>query len=211
MAKPCMFFIIFRRRDHYPELCSRHGASLHENRRCFLRVFHAKEASEGARHAHDRWRPYTRPTRPLRVSLARKTRENRTVISVFSLFLSLSFTLLKRHHIVCLQAALSRTAPRAMMALLESLTVWHEDDYKLTEILPFASLVIKLRKEGWKQKCKWSIETSPNALQVRRNIHFFVTEFKILWKYPQQMKRKKEEAEEKRSSITIRISKLLRL
>ena len=74
-----------------------------------------------------------------------------------------------------------------MMALLESLTVWHEDDYKLTEILPFASLVIKLRKEGWKQKCKWSIETSPNALQVRRNIHFFVTEFKILWKYPQQI------------------------
>lgn len=53
-----------------------------------------------------------------------------------------------------------------MMALLESLTVWHEDDYKLTEILPFASLVIKLRKEGWKQKCKWSIETSPNALQL---------------------------------------------
>ena len=98
-----------------------------------------------------------------------------------------------------------------MMALLESLTVWHEDDYKLTEILPFASLVIKLRKEGWKQKCKWSIETSPNALQVRRNIHFCVTEFKMLWKYPQQMKRKKGEAEEKRSSITIRISKLLRL
>ena len=129
----------------------------------------------------------------------------------FSLFLSLSFTLLKRHHTVCLQAALSRTVPRAKMALLESLTVWHEDDYKLTEILLFASLVIKLRKEGWKQKCKWSIETSPNALQVRRNIHFFVTEFKILWKYPQQMKRKKEEAEEKRSSITIRISKLLRL
>lgn len=127
------------------------------------------------------------PTRPLRVSLARKTRENRTVISVFSLFLSLSFTLLKRHHIVCLQAALSRTVPRAMMALLESLTVWHEDDYKLIEILPFASLVIKLRKEGWKQKCKWSIETSPNALQVRRNIHFCVTEFKILWKYPQQI------------------------
>ena len=97
MAKPCMFFIIFRRRDHYPELCSRHGASLHENRRCFLRVFHAKEASEGARHTHDRWRPYTRPTRPLRVSLARKTRENRTVISVFffvplSVFYSLKET-----------------------------------------------------------------------------------------------------------------------
>lgn len=73
-----------------------------------------------------------------------------------------------------------------MMALLESLTVWHEDDYKLTEILPFASLVIKLRKEGWKQKCKWSIETSPNALQVRRNIHFCVTEFKMLWKYREE-------------------------
>lgn len=35
-----------------------------------------------------------------------------------------------------------------MMALLESLTVWHEDDYKLIEILLFASLVIKLGKEG---------------------------------------------------------------
>ena len=48
-----MVFIIFRRRDHYPELCSRHGARLHENKRCFLHVFHAKEASEGARRA--RW------------------------------------------------------------------------------------------------------------------------------------------------------------
>lgn len=66
----------------------------------------------------------------------------------FSLFLSLSFTLLKRHYIVCLQAALSRTVPRAMMALLESPTVWNEDDYKLIKILPFASLVIKLRNEG---------------------------------------------------------------
>ena len=47
-----MVFIIFRRRDHYPELCSRHGASL-QNRRYFFRVVRAKEASEGVRHAHD--------------------------------------------------------------------------------------------------------------------------------------------------------------
>ena len=44
-----------------------------------------------------RLRPYPRPTRPLRVSLARKTRENRTVISVFffvplSVFYSLKET-----------------------------------------------------------------------------------------------------------------------
>ena len=72
-----MVFIIFRRRDHYPELCSRHGASL-QNRRCFFR---AKEASEGARRAHNGWRRCTPAA--LRISLARKTRENRTFISVF--------------------------------------------------------------------------------------------------------------------------------
>lgn len=92
------------------------------------------------------------PTRDLHARFVFRSPEKRGKIGLlfqyFSLFLSLSFTLLKRHHIICLQAALSRTVPRAMMALLESLTVWHEDDYKLTEILPFASLVIKLRKEG---------------------------------------------------------------
>lgn len=92
------------------------------------------------------------PTRDLHARFVFRSPEKRGKIGLlfqyFSLFLSLSFTLLKRHHIVCLQAALSRTVPRAMMALLESLTVWHEDDHKLTEILPFASLVIKLRKEG---------------------------------------------------------------
>lgn len=92
------------------------------------------------------------PTRDLHARFVFRSPEKRGKIGLlfqyFSLFLSLSFTLLKRHHTVCLQAALSRTVPRAMMALLESLTVWHEDDYKLTEILPFASLVIKLRKEG---------------------------------------------------------------
>ena len=187
MAKPCMFFIIFRRRDHYPELCSRHGASLHENRRCFLRVFMRRKRAR----ARDTRTIGEGHTRDLHARFVFRSPEKRGKIGLlfqyFSLFLSLSFTLLKRHHIVCLQAALSRTVPRAKMALLESLTVWHEDDYKLTEILLFASLVIKLRKEGWKQKCKWSIETSPNALQVRRNIHFCVTEFKMLWKYPQQI------------------------
>ena len=83
-----------------------------------------------------------------------------------------------------------------MMALLESRTVWHENDRELIKILPFASHAIKLRHEESRRKCKWSIETTPNALQVIRKFHFFVREFKILWTYPQQMKRNKEEKEE---------------
>ena len=88
-----MVFIIFRRRDHYPELCSRHGASLHENSVVFFAFFMRKKRAR----ARDTRTMGEGPTRPLRVSLARKTRENRTVISVFffvplSVFYSLKET-----------------------------------------------------------------------------------------------------------------------
>ena len=107
-----MVFIIFRRCDHYPELCSRHGASLH---------FFSCERSERGRETRARW------VKALHARFVFRSPEKRGKIGLlfqyFSLFFSLSFTLLKRDNIVCLQAALSRTAPRAMMALLESPTV----------------------------------------------------------------------------------------
>ena len=150
-------------------------------------------------------------TRPLRVSLARKTRENRTVISVF-FFVPLSVFYSLKETSYCLSTGClvknCSTCNDGFVRITYSLTRRRLQANKNFTVCKPCNQTEKGRMKAKMQVIDRDESKCPPG---QKEHSFFVMEFKILWKYPQQMKRKKGEAEEKRSSITIRKSKLLRL